>query len=114
MQDDRYLIKFVQFPYKPPRNLWGDTNYKGRVNICFLTFIQLNSRTIMGIKDTFLVFLLHILLIFVLDTFSYEQMSPVNRPKFIYANNNNNNNNKNNNNNSSSKITRPITIEAYV
>ena len=58
----------------------------------------------MGIKDTFLVLLLHILLIFVLAIFSYEQISPVNRPKFIYANNNNN----------SSKITRPITIEAYV
>ena len=109
MQDDRYLIKFVQFPYKPPRNVWGYTNYKGHVNIYFRTFIQLNIRTIMGIKDTFLVLLLHILLIFVLAIFSYEQMSPVNRSKFIYANNNNNNNNNN-----SSKITRPITMEACV
>ena len=57
----------------------------------------------MGIKDAFLVLLLHNLLIFVWATFSYEQISPVNRPKFIYANNDN-----------SSKITRPITIEAYV
>ena len=65
MQDDRYLIKFVQFPNKHPTKVWGGTNYKGQVNIYFRTFIQLNIRTIMGIKDVFLVLLLHILLIFV-------------------------------------------------